>query len=337
MEYQINYGCFRSAFAVPVSVVDEHIRLCGALQLKVLLILLRHNEPMEASAIASCLNLPAAEIQDALSYWIVHGLVQEGGEHTFVDEQKTSNSASQPVSSPVKNTEPIHEKELAKGENRVVLVSSKPRLSRQEALDLIAQDGKLAQLMQEIQQALGKPLSSADMDTVVALYSYYGLAADFILMVVYYCHSIGKNNMRYIEKTAAGWVNDGIDTYDKAERHIKFLTEKNCHENQVRSAFGIGDRKLGPKEQKYINSWFNEYHFDIAMIRLAYERTVDNIGKLSFPYIDTILKSWHEKGYRTPKEAIEEAPPVQAPSPTSSSYNISDLERQIFDNFITQK
>lgn len=50
------------------------------------------------------------------------------------------------------------------------------------------------------------------------------------------------------------------------------------------------------------------------MIRLAYERTVEKIGKLSFPYIDSILSSWYKKGIKTPRQASEESRPQQAPA-----------------------
>ena len=42
-----------------------------------------------------------------------------------------------------------------------------------------------------------------------------------------------------------------------------------------------------------------------AMIRNAYERTVNNTGKISMPYMNTILKSWHTKGIKTVSQIAE--------------------------------
>ena len=38
-------------------------------------------------------------------------------------------------------------------------------------------------------------------------------------------------------------------------------------------------------------------------IRLAYERCINNIGKRSFSYINSILKHWHEAGIHSAAEA----------------------------------
>ena len=43
------------------------------------------------------------------------------------------------------------------------------------------------------------------------------------------------------------------------------------------------------------------------------EGSVDKIGRLSFPYINKILVSWHEKDIRTPEEAAERDQPARAP------------------------
>ena len=47
------------------------------------------------------------------------------------------------------------------------------------------------------------------------------------------------------------------------------------------------------------------------MLRLAYEKTVDNTGKVSFPYIHKILSTWHEKGFQKPEEALSESAPPE--------------------------
>ena len=74
----------------------------------------------------------------------------------------------------------------------------------------------------------------------------------------------------------------------------------------MKAAFGIYDRNLIDKEREYISAWFQDYGFSIPMIKLAYERTVERTGKLSFPYVNSILRSWYEKGVTSPKQAMEE-------------------------------
>ena len=49
------------------------------------------------------------------------------------------------------------------------------------------------------------------------------------------------------------------------------------------------DRELVEKEQADVNKWYGEYHSGIQLIRLAYERTIERIGKLSFPQNPLLL------------------------------------------------
>ena len=52
------------------------------------------------------------------------------------------------------------------------------------------------------------------------------------------------------------------------------------------------------QERKYIASWV-EMGFEDAAIRLAYERTVLQKQSMNWPYMNSILKSWHRKGLHT--------------------------------------
>ena len=89
------------------------------------------------------------------------------------------------------------------------------------------------------------------------------------------------------------------------------------------------------------------------MIHIAYERTIERIGKLSFAYIDSILKAWHEKNITTPQEAYQEQlqrdgqakqnkalsspPPQTRPQKgwdglCEPSYDLDEINRVLLDN-----
>ena len=77
MDYQINPAALGAVFMVPCQVVDQHIKLAGAVQLKVLLWVMRHvGQPISVDAIAAALSLPAMDVTDALTYWVEAGLMQ---------------------------------------------------------------------------------------------------------------------------------------------------------------------------------------------------------------------------------------------------------------------
>ena len=44
------------------------------------------------------------------------------------------------------------------------------------------------------------------------------------------------------------------------------------------------------KERDYIEHWFTDLSYGPELIKLAYDRTVDNTGKVSFPYLNRSLR-----------------------------------------------
>ena len=63
------------------------------------------------------------------------------------------------------------------------------------------------------------------------------------------------------------------------------------------------------------------------MIKLAYEKAVDNTGKLSFPYINKILLSWHENSINSVEKAQQsEKIRKQQEAPIESTINPKDFE-----------
>ena len=48
-------------------------------------------------------------------------------------------------------------------------------------------------------------------------------------------------------------------------------------------AFGLEKRGLTTANRKQIAHWYQDLGYNIEMIRMAYERTVDQIGQVSFP------------------------------------------------------
>ncbi len=332
MAFQLDFGIWGQIFAVPAAIVDKHIRLCGSASLKVLLVLLRHSqEDVTLSRIAELVGLSEADTQDALNYWTASGVIRctpSGGDILVTPgDAPASPTLPEPAISPAPEAppEPVPETPAASGTpdaeaQRVVRLSSRPRLTPDVIAGMAEENGEIRSLIQEAQVLLGKPLSPSATESLVSLYSYGGMSVEVILTVIQYCVSIQKDSIRYIEATAYGWMDKGIDTLDKAERYILEKTQADENEKKVRSAFGIRDRDLTAKESDYAAKWTGVYHFDEAMLRLAYERTIDSKGRLSFPYCDGILTRWHEKGISTPKQAVDEinSPPERLSAPAAA-------------------
>ena len=69
-----------------------------------------------------------------------------------------------------------------------------------------------------------------------------------------------------------------------------------------------------PKQQEFIDAW-QEQNIPIELITYAYEKNIENIEKLSFPYINGVLTRWMEAGYRTREDVDKYDRPAREKPP----------------------
>lgn len=337
MSYTIEGGIWSSVFAVPCTVVDDHIRMCSPLSLKVLLLMLRHpGMPVDVVWLSEQLHSAPADIQDAVGYWITAGIVADGVVRTHsssvAHRPETTPIASAPTAAP---TAVVTEKNV-EGQ-RIVTTAARPRISRGDVAEISKNNPDMQQLLQESQSILGGPLSPVDSEILAALYTYYGLPADVVLMLLSYCVSAGKTSMHTVEKLAASWADRNINTHERAEQEILRLAESGENESKIIRAFRLQGRGLSAKEREYADRWF-ALGLDETVIAYACESTLDRTGKASFAYADKIITSWKGKGITTIRAAIEEqkanagkfAPPQTKSAQTSGS----SIDKDALDAFI---
>ena len=168
-------------------------------------------------------------------------------------------------------------------------------------------DPTFTAIVGEAQKALGHALSTPDLKKLFGIYDYLRLPPEVIMMLLNYCVTASKGrlpSMRYIEKEAYAWANREILTLEQAEDYIarsRALQEKSAKTAEL---LGIRGRELSTTERRYIASWL-EMGFGEDLIEMAYDRTVTNTGGLKWSYMNSILKSWYEKGLFTPADVRE--------------------------------
>ncbi|MDR2502536.1 MAG: DnaD domain protein [Oscillospiraceae bacterium] len=173
-------------------------------------------------------------------------------------------------------------------------------------------DGVFHWLAQGVQSVVGKPLSSDDLARLYAIRAELELPPDVILLLVHFCADElraekgdgARPTMRYIEKAAYVWARDGIATHDDAEKYMLAQSRRREGADAVREALQLPKRALSPAERKYVSAWL-DMGFPPETIALAYDRTVLQTGKLAWSYMDSILRSWLNKGLFTPEEIAE--------------------------------
>lgn len=215
-----------------------------------------------------------------------------------------------------------------------------PQYTTEDVKNEMREGSVFPQLAAEAERILGRILSSDDLRKLLGMYDYLALPPEVIVLLITYCRDEviarykGQRSvsMRYIEKVAFSWEKDGICTLELAESYIKSRTEIRNLSDGIRDIIGIRDRALTATEQKYIDAWA-QLNLPRDVIELAYDRTVVNTGKLTWKYMDTILRSWSAKGIKTSAQANGEikkppCPPKSAQSGAPAKVTREDLERR---------
>jgi DnaD/phage-associated family protein len=293
MEYFVNTGQWGSLFAVPVSVVDEYIKLAGGHSLKVLLYVLRNgNRIVSRDEIASALNIDHESIDDAFNFWESVGI--------FSQNENTSHSmkkATIPSVFPSEKTETSIQKSAVQDNRpeRAVYEKSSERfvLRPSEIAERIRSSEQIRNLFTMAESSLGRMLNNIEQSSLVWIHEYLGLNIDVILMLVQYLSSVGKGNMAYIEKVAFDWRDKNINTLREAQNEIQRIQQFSSYENKILALLGINTHPSS-NQHEIMNEWYDK-GISTELVECAYDRTMDSIGKMSFPYMNSIIMTWHEK------------------------------------------
>ncbi|MCI8359759.1 MAG: DnaD domain protein [Clostridiales bacterium] len=290
MSYCVNPAALGAVFMVPCQVVDQHIKLAGAVQLKALLWILRHvGEPIDVEKMADALSLPAVDLSDALTYWVEAGLLT------------SLEPAVQPVP-PLETPPAAAATDRAAGRaGRPAPAAVKP--GREEVAKRGLESPEIAFLLKEAQMKFGRGLRQNEASTLVWLHDDEGLGAAVILMLIEFAVSEGRCNIGFIERTALDWISRGIVSIEQAERRICEIHNQRTAWRKVERAMGIDHRMPTVKELQNAYTWVEDWGFSSEMLRAAYEECVDNTAKVSMAYIGRVLENWHKRGVSSPEAA----------------------------------
>ncbi|HOJ47751.1 MAG TPA: DnaD domain protein [Bacillota bacterium] len=249
--------------------VQKHLKNAGETELKVLIYLFA-NPDFTAGEAARELGLTVSEVEAAVAFWRGAGVV----ELTSAKEAKKSSAN----------------------------ISLYQNYDSDVLSNAIEKDGEFRELCNAVGDLTERILNKNDYNSLYYLYDYVGLPADLICGIAQYCKQEKKFSMQYMMKTALGMYEEGIDTYEKLEQLLAKKEKAKTGIGMLRKLCGMGDRELSAKENEYVNNWFIRWDMPFDLIKLAYDKTVDNTGKVKFSYMNSILKCWYENGYRTAED-----------------------------------
>lgn len=350
MAVKINLGAWDSVFVLPTKAVDECLKFADEAKLKVLLYIVRNSgKDLTDEVVSKATGVSGDALADAYDFWTMSGIlcksnnvyqVAPSSESNAVYEEQVQVQTKSAAQSDVKavNQTTENSDNIAKIATETQAEAQKPKfvVSRPQKPDYVhtaqqlAADEELAFLVNEVQTVFGKTLSNSDASTLLMLKSTCGLPLDVILMLVGYCVSIDKGNMRTLEKIGVSWADDGIYTVEAAENKIRQVRQSNQNYSIVHSAFGIKNSGSPTKKQlEYSDKWVGEWKFSPQMLREAYERCVDTKGQMNFRYIDGILKRWNTEGIKNLNDlqTFDKLKEKGSGSKRNASYNIDELDK----------
>ena len=309
--YKINPSSYSSVFVIPTQIADRHLRMAGKAQLKVLLWLYRNpSVTPDIDIISKDTGIPRDEIDDAMLYWIDAGLVIKDGETAPAPAEKEPFSATENARLQAVYSVPVKEKEVPVAVVPPAEKKEKPVLVKPSIKDIsmrIGESESVRSMFTEAQEVFGRTLGYDAQSSLLILHDHYSLPPEVIIMICSYAKTVGKQgSLAYIMKIGASWAECGITDFESASNKIARMENAQNVWDDFRRLTGVENPKPTQKQEDFLELWINDYSFDTDIIYYAYERTVEMKGKLNWSYMNGILRSWHESGFRTLAE-IEKA------------------------------
>ncbi len=272
---------WQEVLVLPASVLS-HLDAATPEQLRVLLWLASDltlaTKHKQLAKLAGC---DVAAARNAVKFWCEHGVMGEEA------EAATPAMASAQAEAPVK-------KKLQRADEL-------PNYTSGELSDLLEARQSVRLLIDEAQRILGKMFNPSDVNIMVGMLDYLGMNEECILLLLAHCKKIGKSNLRTIEKFAYTLVDKGINDVEAMEAEICAMEAMYTFEGEVRALFGMKTRAMTSKESKMLSTWLS-FGYDISIVRMAYEITVNATGEASLPYTNAILEKWNANAWKTAAE-----------------------------------
>ena len=91
-------------------------------------------------------------------------------------------------------------------------------------------------------------------------------------------------------------------------------------------------RSPSKKEEECAYRWIKTYLFPEELIREAYERCVNNTGKMQMRYINAILEKWYSQGIKNMDELMIYENKQEKSFSKNSSFDLSEIKNNgLFD------
>lgn len=283
--------------------LDEYLKESNGDFVKVYLLCLRLGYQRQTSSIekiAEALNLLQADVAKAFDYWVNSGLMRYTPD------------------------------------GFVQLLPIKPSKSVE---DDICFDGSIKEMFQDVEKLTGRPLSSKELSVYMNMLEDFDFSPEVVTLLVEYCSSKKKTDIRYIEKVGLVWHDNGIKSLDDAQNYITKHEEKWNSYRSILSFMGIKDNEVSKPQEEFLEKWLFKFNMPVDVIQEAVRICTMRINESNFSYIDKILADWSKNGVKNINDIKKSSKkPRASKKPAANSfgnysgqrdYDIQELRKQL--------
>ncbi len=173
--------------------------------------------------------------------------------------------------------------------------SAAPSYSEEELGFYMSHNSDFRSLLNSAEVYMGKLLSVSEISALYSLHDWLRLPLEVIEMLLAYCCENGHRSMRYIEKVAITWVDEGVCDTKSALEHLKSY---NHIYMRIMRALGIDGKAPVPKQKQYMKKWSEAMPLDLILYGCEKTALVVTNGN-PFPYADKIFSNWQRDGIDT--------------------------------------
>lgn len=333
--------------------IDEYMEGANEAQLKVYLYLLRMlgaNQATSVSDLADKFNHTEREIIRSLKYWEKKQLLTLDYDAQGIPvgihfkDLETDTGANEKTASTSQSLamfmESAGETPGQTAENDIVSPYAKPVYTADQLREFKGRS-ETAQLLFIAESYIGRPLTPAEMKSILFFTDVLHFSEDLIDHLIAYCVDRGKKDFKYMEKVAVNWAENGVTTPGQAR---KFATKYDKNVYTIMNALGKNNAPTA-KEAEYITRWTCQYGFDMDIILEACERTVMATDRHRLEYAESILSNWRQENvhhkadihkidelYHRKKGAAKPASNNKFNQFSQNSYDFDELEKELLRN-----
>jgi DNA replication protein DnaD len=270
---KISKGRKKNLIKIPVAFLDEYLKKVNGDYLKIYLYGLKictENISLTDEEIAKNLGILKNDVKNAWKYWEDEGLVNISEDGTIEFE----------------NPEEIN---FLKNKN-MEQIPQTPQISFVDIFSVVKKDKKFKKSIQIVESIYSELLTQNDVLMLYDVTEVQKIPLELFITTLSYCIKNNKKNFKYIVKTVSENYKKGLITVEALESHYHMANESKEYIGQVKRELKIMGRDLIDKEKEFVEKW-NLANKSMDEIKQAYEKTIMNTGKLSFPYMDKILSS----------------------------------------------